>query len=166
VIQLSDFDPEIVREYNITPRRLKQVLRYVQLMQGDDSLTLRDIIAGGHYGTSALLHEIAELDILLKRDLGLLRRSPRQAHRFFELNQDAHSRALAIEYRYLQRVILRCFEQKTDLGALLMANTIPLDFYALAESDEAVELLLPQETEIAKAEALPDRLRSLGKELC
>jgi len=166
VIRLDDFDPEIIQKHGITLPKLELVLRYVRLMQGEDSLTLRDIAAGGHYGTSALLHEVVELDILLRRDPRLLSRTPKEVHRLFELSQDAHSQALAVECRYLQETILRCFKQKIDLGALLMANTVSLDFYVLVESDEPIELFLPEKAEIATAVALLDRLRSMGKELC
>ena len=166
MITLSDFDPEIVARYRITPRRLEQALRYVRLMQGDDSLTLRDIEVGGYYGSSALLHEIVELDMLLKRDSRLLRRDPNTLRRFFMLNRDAHAHALAVEHLYLQSVLRRCFEHQVSLGALLLANTIPADFYLLVESDEPVVLFLPTDAEVAQAEMWLERLRSRGKELC
>ncbi|HID61464.1 MAG TPA: hypothetical protein EYP49_01775 [Anaerolineae bacterium] len=53
-------------------RPWEQVIHYVCLLQGEDAPTLQDIAVGGYYGTSALSHEVAELDILLEREPRLL----------------------------------------------------------------------------------------------
>ena len=100
MIALSDFDPVIVERYGITEEKLAQVVRYVQLLQGKDAPTLRDVAVGGYYGTSALLHEMVELEMLLAREPGLLRWSRTVARWFLERNVDAHVRALMAEYRY------------------------------------------------------------------
>ena len=84
MISLADFDPAIIEEYGITKRKLERVSRYVRLLQGKDALTLRDIAVGGYYGTSALLHEVVELDILLQRDPKLLQRSHEEVIEFFK----------------------------------------------------------------------------------
>ena len=72
MITLADFDSRVVTEYHITEQTLEQVIRYVCLLQGEDAPTLRDIAVGSYYGTSALLHEVVELDILLERNPKLL----------------------------------------------------------------------------------------------
>jgi hypothetical protein len=67
-VGLADFDPAIVAQYAITEQDLQRVARYVQLLQGEDAPTLADIVVGGYYGTSALLHEVVELRALLERE--------------------------------------------------------------------------------------------------
>ncbi len=67
MIAPSDFGPVIVERYGITEEKLAQVVRYVQLLQGRDAPTLRDVAVGGYYGTSALLHKVVELEMLLAR---------------------------------------------------------------------------------------------------
>ncbi len=66
MISLADFDQAIIEKHGITERKLERVSRYVRLLQGDEAPTLRDIAVGGYYGSSALLHEVVELDILLE----------------------------------------------------------------------------------------------------
>lgn len=165
MITLADFDPAIIEQYHITERKLKQVLRYVWLLQGDDAATLRDIAVGGYYGTSALLHEVVELDILLERDPRLLRRSSHAVQRFFRADEDAHCRALAVEYRYLQRIIWKLLGEEVSIGALIMANALPEDFDILVGSDEPLRLFEPDRKEITRASLLLERLRAMGKEM-
>lgn len=109
MITLADFDSQIVAEYHITEQALERVIRYVRLLQGEDAPTLRDIAVGGYYGTSALLHEVVELDVLLARDPWLIRKEPSTVQRFFRANLDAHVEAMVVEYGYLQRTIRRLF---------------------------------------------------------
>lgn len=165
VITLADFDPQIVAEYHITERTLERVIRYVRLLQGEDAPTLQDIAVGGYYGTSALLHEVVELDILLARDPKLLEMGQDEVLTFFHAHEDAHAQALSEEYIYLQRVIRQVFGQRVSLGAMVVANALWDDFYILVESDIALPLLMPEDEEITRASALLDELRSLGKEM-
>jgi hypothetical protein len=63
---LADFDPEAIEQHNITAQDVESAYRYVALLQGTDSQTYADIAGGCYYGTSALLHEVIELRILLE----------------------------------------------------------------------------------------------------
>ena len=114
----------IVQIWRITSADLERVRQYVAKLQGHlPRTTGDDIETGGVYGTSALLHEVVELRILLNRDPYLLRRSPMDVQSFFSRNRVAHLRGLTEEYLYLQRQIHRYFEVWCDIGALVKANT-------------------------------------------
>lgn len=168
MIGLADFDQAIIEEYSITERKLELVSRYVRLLQGDEAPTLRDIAVGGYYGSSALLHEVVELDILLERDPRLLRRSPAEVQRLFRANEDTHCRALSVEYGYLQRIIRELFGEEVSIGALIMANASSRDFYVLVSSHEPLRLFKPDEpdeNEVVRAALLLQRLRARGKEM-
>lgn len=165
MIALSDFDPVIVERYGITEEKLAQVVRYVQLLQGKDAPTLRDVAVGGYYGTSALLHEVMELEMLLAREPGLLRFDQIAAIEFFWANLDAHAHALAGEYRYLQAMIERLFGERVGLGALVMANADQADFELLVESPIQVPILEPTDSELTRADRLLKQMRALGREM-
>lgn len=165
MITLADFDPQVVAEHHITERTLERVIRYVRLLQGEDAPTLQDIAAGGYYGTSALLHEAVELDILLRRDPGLLRKESSTVRYFFRLNLDAHVEAMVIEYDYLQRTIRRVFDEEVAWGALVVANASQEDFELLVESGVSKPLFRPRPEEIEQASRLLERLRTLGREM-
>ena len=165
MITLSDFDPEIVARYRITPRRLEQALRYVRLMGEWGRLTLRDIAVGGYYGTAALLHEIVELDALLSRDRQLLGRSARQVRLFLNQNPDAHVQALIAEYTYLRRKIRQVFGQDVPIGALVQVNASRSDVEWLIESDAEVPIWEPTAHDLENAARWLSRLRELGKEM-
>lgn len=94
-VDLADFDPQVVAEYDITEDDLRRVEHYLRLLRGSDAPALKDIAVGGYYGTSALLHEVVELDILLKREPRLLEMNRDDALVFWCFNEDAHARALA-----------------------------------------------------------------------
>jgi hypothetical protein len=163
VITLADFDPQVVAEYPITEQTLERVIRYIHLLQGEDAPTLRDIAVGGYYGTSALLHEVVELDILLARDPWLLHKKSSAVQRFFRANLDAHVEAMVVEYGYLQRTIRRLFEEDVAWGALVVANASPEDFELLVESGVSKPLFKPRPAEIEQASQLLERLRAWGK---
>lgn len=165
MIALADFDPVIVERYGITEETLAQVVRYVQLLQGENAPTLDDIIVGGYYGTSALLHEIVELEVLLAREPGLLQFDRAAAIRFFRANLDAHVRALTEEYVYLQATIERLFGEQVGLGALVMANADQPDFEFLVESPVHVPIFKPTASELACADTLVKQMRALGREM-
>ena len=160
---LADYDPQAVTEYNITADDLRRVVRYLWLLQGPDALTLRDIAIGGYYGTSALLHEVVELDILLEREPRLLKWSREAARDFLEQNQDAHVEALKAEYTYLRWAVGDVLGQKVSMGALILANTVRRDFWLLAESDWHEPLFYPQKNDVVQAVYLLNALRQLGK---
>ena len=65
---MADFDSEAIEQHNVTAWDVENARRYVVLLQGTDSKTYADIAAGCYYGTSALLHEVVELRVLLERD--------------------------------------------------------------------------------------------------
>ncbi len=88
--RLANFDREALAEHGVTQREIENARRYVARLQGTDSETYADIAAGCYYGTSALLHEVVELRVLLKRDRWLLFRSRQRAKRFLHDNEDAH----------------------------------------------------------------------------
>lgn len=164
-ITLGDFDPRPIIEYNITTSDLSNVYIYLQAMQAHlPEGTWKEIRLGGHYGTSALLHEVVELRILLNRDPYLLTRSKQEIKAFARHsgNYDAHLRGLEVEYRYLQPTILRVFHKRVDIGALVQANT-----GRFGDWDDLFETTLPffepTEAEIAEAELLLTRLRQLAR---
>jgi hypothetical protein len=126
--------------------------------------TWADIGLGGYYGTSALLHEVVEVRILLNRDRYLLTRTAPEVKAFARhtSNADAHVRGLEAEYRYLQSTILRVFGQRIDIGALLQANSRrPGDWHALFETD--LLFFEPSEHEIQEAEVILARLRTASR---
>ena len=109
VVQLSDFDPKPLIEYAITERDLTSIYQYLQAMQDHfDMATWQEIALGGYYGTSALLHEVVELRILLDRDPYLLTRSIKEIKEIARsvLNHDAHIRGLETEYGYLPSTVI------------------------------------------------------------
>jgi hypothetical protein len=165
VVKLSDFDPEPLIEYAITDVDLQNVYFYLQAMQAHlTSGTWADIGLGGYYGTSALLHEVVEVRILLNRDRYLLTRTASEVKAFarHKRNADAHIRGLEAEYRYLQSVILRVFSQRVDIGALLQANSRrPGDWHALFETD--LPFFEPSEGDIHEAEVILARLRTVNR---
>ncbi len=69
---LAIFDLKAIAQHGITEGDLHRVWRYVTILQGSRSPVLRDIAGGCYYGTSALLHEVIELRILLEREPYLL----------------------------------------------------------------------------------------------
>jgi len=123
-----------------------------------------DIAAGCYYGTSALLHEVVELRVLLKRDRWLLRRSGQRIKKFLENNADAHVEGLKAEYVYLQRVIRERLGEQIGLSALVRTNTNRFDYNRLLESDLPLPFLKPAAEDVSKAGKLLSRLRKLCKE--
>lgn len=160
-LTLADFDPGVVAEYGITPGDLRRVERYLRLLQGPDAPALADVAIGGYYGTAALLHEVVELRMLLKREPRLLHWSGSSAQSFLKLHEDAHLAALVAEYTYLQRQIGQVLSEQVEMGALLRANTTMRDFNMLAESDWPGRLLYPDAMAVNCARQLLDRLKRI-----
>jgi hypothetical protein len=156
-LTLADFDPQVVAEYGITPGDLRRVERYLRLLQGPDAPALADIAIGGYYGTAALLHEVVELRILLKREPQLLEWDRDSVRTYWGLNEDAHIAALIAEYTYLQRQIARLLDEEIGISALLWANSTLRDFGLLAKSNWPGRLLVPD------AEAVDLARRSLAR---
>lgn len=101
VIKLTDFDPQPMIEYAITGNDLTNIYHYLQAMQAHLTQgTWADICLGGFYGTSALLHEVVEVRILLNRDPYLLTRNRDEIKAFarHRMNTDAHAHGLEAEY--------------------------------------------------------------------
>jgi hypothetical protein len=161
---LADFDPEAIEQHNVTTRDIENAYRYVALLQGTDSQTYADIAGGCYYGTSALLHEVIELRVLLKRNRWLLRRPGQWIKKFLENNADAHVEGLKAEYVYLQRVIEKRLGERVGLSALVLTNTTRFDYNRLLESDLPLPLLKPTAEEVSKAGELLLRLKKLCKE--
>lgn len=164
-ITLNEFDQVPIIEYNITSSDLANVYRYLQVMQSHLSEgTWAEICLGSYYGTSALLHEVVELRILLNRNPYLLTRLDEEIKGFVRHpdNHDAHLRGLEVEYRYLQAVIKRVLNQEVDIGALARANTQRLgDWDDLFETN--LPFLEPSDEAVAEAEALLIGLQELGR---
>ncbi len=160
-VDLADFDPQVVAEYDITEDDLRRVEHYLRLLQGPDAPALKDIAVGGYYGTSALLHEVVELDILLEREPGLLKWNRNSARAFLNLNENAHVAALAAEYTYLQCQIEQVLGEEVEIDALLWTNTTMRDFDLLAESDWSGHLLVPDTAAVDRARRLLVRLREV-----
>jgi hypothetical protein len=165
VIALTDFDPVVVEQYGITEEKVAQVAHYVRLLQGKNAPTLHDIATGGYYGTSALLHEVVELEVLLARKPDLLQLDATAAIEFFWTNLDAHACALVEEYRYLQATIERVFGEQIGLGALVMVNADQRDFELLVESSVQVPIFEPTISELDHADRLVKQMRALGREM-
>jgi hypothetical protein len=161
---LVDFDPEAIEQHNVTAWDVESAYRYVALLPGTDSQTYADIAGGCYYGTSALLHEVVEVRILLERDRQLLTRSRREIKAFLQDNEDAHVEALKVEYVYLQQKVKEILGQEIGFGALLKANTISLDCQLLVESRLRRPIFEPTEVEIDQAAELLARLREVDKE--
>ncbi len=158
-MSLADFDPRVVAEYDITEEDLDQVVRYLRLLQGLDAPTLEDIAIGGYYGTAALLHEVVELDILLKREPGLLEMDEESVLDFWHTNEDAHITTLVAEYTYLQRRIRQVLGEEVSIGALLWSNADEHDFAMLASSDWPGRLRVPDAAEVDRAQRLLECLK-------
>jgi len=156
---LARFDDKALAQHRITPADIEQVRQYATLLQGPDSPTLADIAAGCPYGTSALLHEVTELRLLLRRDPHLLARSHRDALAFLRANEDAHVQALMVEYPYLQQKIATILGERVGLGDLVMANAARDDFLRLFDSDLPLPMFPPTHAGIQRARALISRLR-------
>lgn len=161
---MADFDHEALERHRVTAQDIENALRYVAILQGTDSQTYTDIAGGCYYGTSALLHEVIELRILLKRDRWLLRRPRQWIKRFLENNADAHVEGLKAEYVYLQRVIEERLGEQIGLSALVWANTTLFDYNRLLESDLPLPFLKPTAEEVGRAGKLLSRLKKLCKE--
>ena len=162
--RLADFDREALAEYGVTQREIENARRYVARLQWTDSETYADIAAGCYYGTSALLHEVVELRVLLKRDRWLLRRPGQWIKKFLEDNADAHVEGLKVEYVYLQRVIEERLGERIGLSALVRTNTTRFDYNRLLESELPLPFLEPTAEEVSRASRLLSRLKKLCKE--
>ena len=161
---MADFDREAIKQHNVTARDIENARRYVAILQGTDSQTYADISGGCYYGTSALLHEVVEVRILLERDRQLLTRSRQEIKAFLQDNEDAHVQALMVEYPYLQRKIAEALSEQVNLGALIKANTSSLDYDRLVESELPMPIFQPTEQTISHAIELLERLKEVDKE--
>jgi hypothetical protein len=162
---LSDFDSELLIGYAITDVDLTNVYLYPQAMQPYlDPGTWGDIRIGSYYGTSALLHEVVELRILLRREPYLLTFAADEIRAFAResSNQDAHLRGLEAEYRYLQSTVQRVFGRQLDIGALLQANSKrQVDWDDLFDTD--LPFFEPTADEVRDAEEVLAWLRAIGR---
>lgn len=165
---MADFALEALEQHNVTAQDIENAYRYVAILQGTDSQTYADIASGCYYGTSALLHEVVEVRILLARDRWLLRRPRQWVKKFLQDNEDAHIEGLKTEYTYLQRVIEERLGEQIGLSALVRANTIRFDYNRLLESELLLPFLEPMVEEVSRASRLLSRLRKLckGRSLC
>ena len=159
--RLANFDQEALAEHGVTQREIENARRYVVRLQGTDSETYADIAAGCYYATSALLHEVIELRVLLERDQWLLRRSGQRIKKFLENNADAHAEGLKAEYVYLQRVIRKRLGEQIGLDALVRTNTTRFDYNRLLESDLPLPFFEPTAEEVSRAGELLSRLKKL-----
>lgn len=167
VVQLGDFDPEPLVEYAITEHELTNIYQYLQAMQSHLNLaTWDDIAVGGYYGTSALLHEVVEVRILMNRDPYFLMQSAPQVRQFARLpqNRDAHVRGLEVEYAYLHKIIQSVYDVQINIGALLKVNsTHPQDWDDLFDTD--LPFFAPTKQETEDARKFLTALRNLGKRI-
>jgi hypothetical protein len=154
-----------VAAYHITEHDLLNVVRYITILQGQESQVLNDLAAGGYYGTSVLLHEIVELRILLARDPLLLQKGKRSIGLFLKENADAHIEGLMAEYPYLRRKIAYVFNEIVGVGELVRANAPMEDFKMLFDSEWQMPIFEPTEEQAERASNLLARLKGLGKEM-
>jgi hypothetical protein len=164
-MNLADFDPDIVAAYHIAEHDLRNVVRYITILQGQESQVLSDLFAGGYHGTSVLLHEVVELRILLARDPLLLQKGKRAIGLFLKGNADAHIEGLMAEYSYLRRKIAYAFGEIVGVGELVRANTSTEDFKMLFDSEWQMPVFEPTEEQAERASNLLARLKGLGKEM-
>ena len=166
-VQISDFDPEVVNEYSITEHDLTNTYHYLQAMQAHlDLATWDDICIRGYHGTSALLHEVIEIRILMDRDATFLSQSSAHIRGFARLpqNRDAHMRGLEAEYAYLQRVIQSLYDVQINIGALLKVNSKhPQDWDDLFDTE--LPFFDPSQRELNDAERFLAQLRDLGRRM-
>jgi hypothetical protein len=160
---LADFDLEAIEQHNVTARDIENAYRYVAILQGTDSQTHADIAGGCYYGTSALLHEVVEVRVLLKRDRWLLRRPSQRIKKFLQDNEDAHVEALKVEYPYLQQKIAEILGERVGIGELVKANASRLDFDKLFDSELDLPIFFPTDAEIERARTLLDRLKRFDR---
>ena len=158
---LAIFDPGVIAQHGITKGDLHRVWRYVTILQGPRSLVLRDIAGGCYYGTSALLHEVIELRILLEREPHLLFRNKNKVREFLRANKGAHVRALMVEYSYLQQKAQDAFGEKIGIGALVLANAGLDDVWFLVESELPLPIFWPSDGEVRRTISLLSSLRAL-----
>ena len=161
--RLADFDREALAEHGVTQREIENARRYVVLLQGAHSQTYADIAGGCYYGTSALVHEMVEVRILLERDRWLLRRPGQRIKKFLQDNADAHIEALQVEYPYLQRKIAEILGEKVGIGELVKANASRLDFDKLFDSELDLPIFFPTDADIERARILLDRLKRFDR---
>ncbi|MGA9349976.1 MAG: hypothetical protein WBW48_14380 [Anaerolineae bacterium] len=161
---MADFDHEAIEQHNVTAGDIENAHRYVAILQGTDSQTYVDIASGCYYGTSALLHEVVEVRILLERDRQLLTRSRRKIKAFLQDNEDAHIEGLITEYTYLQRVIEEQLGEQIGLSALVRTNTTRFDYDRLLESRLSLPFLEPTVEEVGRARRLLSQLKKLCTE--
>ena len=164
-MNLADFDPDIVAAYHITEHDLRNVVRYITILQGRESQVLNDLAAGGYYGTSVLLHEVVELRIILARDPLLLRKRKKAIGLFLKENADAHIEGLMAEYPYLRRKIAYAFDEIVGVGELVRANASTEDFKMLFGSEWQMPVFEPTEEQVERTSNLLARLKGLGKEM-
>jgi hypothetical protein len=160
---LADFDHEALEQHHVTAQDIENVLRYVAILQGTDSRTYTDMAAGCYYGTSALLHELVELRVLLERDRWLLRRPSQRVKKFLQDNDDAHVEALKVEYPYLQQKIAEILGERVGIGELVKANASRLDFDKLFNSELDLPIFFPTDAEIERARTLLDQLKRFDR---
>ena len=161
--RLADFDRKALAQHGVKQREIENARRYVALLQGTDSKTYADIAACCYYATSAVLQEVMELRVLLKRDRWLLLRSGQRIKRFLQANVDAHIEALQAEYLYLQRKIAEIIGEEVGIGELEKANATRLDFDKLFESELDWPIFFPTDADIERARMLLDRLRRFDR---
>ncbi len=150
-----------MQTWRITPADLERVRQYIAKLQGHlPRTTWDDIEIGGIYGTSALLHEVVELRILLNRDPYLLQRSPPDIRAALVRNYEAHLRGLTEEYLYLQRQIRYRFRVWCDIGALVKANA-PQAWDSLFSTD--LRFVEPTPQSVAEAATWLDRLKEVAQ---
>ncbi len=165
-VDLSAFDPHIIAAYHITEQDLQNAVRYITILQGQESQVLVDLANGCYYGTSVLLHEVVELHILLIRNPRLLQGSKKDIGLYLKANSDAHEQALIAEYSYLQERLDYILGEVIGIGALVRANASSEDFNILFKSDFEVPILEPTPEQIAHAAKSIARLKTLGRESC
>jgi len=164
-MKLTNFDPDIIAAYHVTDRDLQNAVRYITILQGQESQVLNDLAAGGYYGTSVLLHEVVELRILLAREPLLLRKGKKAIGLFLKENADAHVEGLMAEYPYLRRKIAYVFNEIVGIGELVRAKASTEDYKILFGSKWQMPVFEPTKEQVERASNLLARLKGLGKEM-
>ncbi len=105
---LARFDPIGLYHYDIAAADLRDIERYIYILQAGLGETVWDeaLRVGGFYGTSILVHEIVEIRALQYAGIDPYRYTQYELAGVLADNLSAHVVAIYEEHRYLQGVLL------------------------------------------------------------
>ena len=150
---LTLYDPVGLNRYGITTDDLRDIERYIHILQSGLSKTVWDEVVqiGGPYGTSILIHEIVGIRTLQQAGIDPYRYTQKELARLLVDHLSAHVVAIYEEHLYLQDVLLRQYGRHFEVATLVKANRADdTDLNYLLESGIGVFLLEQDRVEEAK----------------